>query len=336
MTQAKPRISALSGLKVLAVFLVIACHLGVAPRLDLCARMVEVLFVVSGFCMAYNHYGDEQEESGTALAFRKYKRFLPLHLLTFFLQLFFVETWLHKPIEYILSVGALNLTLMHAWFSHTAFSFNNVSWFLSALVFCYLITPELKRLVYRAEIKRYFWVLFFSVFAVRMYIEYMVYAHTRLVYVDLHTNPAIQGLNYSLGYLFGVCFLREGAFNRCLKAGLSFGGLSLLQIAVAGFYLAAVLELSFMYRGVFVLLAAMLIYVLAAGGGMLSRVLSAKPLVWLENITLEAFMLHSFILYHYPAEGGNLRYYMQFGAIVLLAALFCFGVRVMFYKRKKK
>lgn len=142
---AKPRLTAFSGLKALAVIGIIACHMGALPGWDLCARMVEVLFLVSGFCMAYNHFCPSDtpaaRPSGWQIVKAKLPRLYPVHFATFLLQLFFVPAWSSQTIGFILSFGLLNLTLQHAWFQSTQFMFNNVSWFLSALLFCYFITP---------------------------------------------------------------------------------------------------------------------------------------------------------------------------------------------------
>lgn len=90
---AKPRLTAFSGLKALAVIGIIACHMGALPGWDLCARMVEVLFLVSGFCMAYNHFCPSDtpaaSPSGWQIVKAKLPRLYPVHFTTFLLQLFF-------------------------------------------------------------------------------------------------------------------------------------------------------------------------------------------------------------------------------------------------------
>ena len=174
---AKPRLTAFSGLKALAVIGIIACHMGALPGWDLCARMVEVLFLVSGFCMAYNHFCPSDtpaaRPSGWQIVKAKLPRLYPVHFTTFLLQLFFVPAWSSQTIGFILSFGLLNLTLQHAWFQSTQFMFNNVSWFLSALLFCYFITPALSRAAARAKAARRLFLFFALLVAIRLYIEYM-------------------------------------------------------------------------------------------------------------------------------------------------------------------
>ena len=304
---AKPRLTAFSGLKALAVIGIIACHMGALPGWDLCARMVEVLFLVSGFCMAYNHFCPSDtpaaRPSGWQIVKAKLPRLYPVHFTTFLLQLFFVPAWSSQTIGFILSFGLLNLTLQHAWFQSTQFMFNNVSWFLSALLFCYFITPALSRAAARAKAARRLFLFFALLVSIRLYIEYMRSSYPSYIRLDLHANPLVQALNYSLGFIAGVFFLSPSPLNAVLRQRLSFAAATLLETLFAGLYLAACYSLGgTAYRLFFVLLALPVIYVLAFGRGALSRIISAKPLLWLETVNLEIFMFHSFILYHFPVN----------------------------------
>lgn len=397
---AKPRLTAFSGLKALAVIGIIACHMGALPGWDLCARMVEVLFLVSGFCMAYNHFcpsdtptfqpSDNTQTaaentsnasaeahntasrttaptalntssrntshhtasfgcnnpaintaalsavaypSGWQIVKAKLPRLYPVHFATFLLQLFFVPAWSSQTIGFILSFGLLNLTLQHAWFQSTQFMFNNVSWFLSALLFCYFITPALSRAAARAKAARRLFLFFALLVAIRLYIEYMRSSYPSYIRLDLHANPLVQALNYSLGFIAGVFFLSPSPLNAVLRQRLSFAAATLLETLFAGLYLAACYSLGgTAYRLFFVLLALPVIYVLAFGRGALSRIISAKPLLWFETVNLEIFMFHSFILYHFPVNADNPWYYAEFAAITLAAAA---GFHLLFRRRTK-
>ncbi len=321
----KPRLLPLSGLKVLAVIGVIACHMGALSQWDLCARMVELLFLLSGFCMAYNHGDTRTKDSfydGWRMVWNKLPQIYPIHLATFLLQLFFVAKWTAKPLDFTLSFGFLNLALLQAWFPKTQFMFNNVSWFLSALVFCYFITPTLIATARRAKAKKKLWFMFAFLISVRLYLEYMRLAYPIELWYNLHTNPLIQCLNYSLGFITGIYFTEKSEFNTFLHKQFSVLSASLLEILLTGFYLTCCYILAQdMYRLFFVVIALPMIYILAVGRGILSRLLALRPLVWLSAFNLEIFMLHSFILYHCPVQPGNLWYYVKFSVLVFSAAI---------------
>lgn len=334
---AKPRLTAFSGLKALAVIGIIACHMGALPGWDLCARMVEVLFLASGFCMAYNHFcpSDTPAARPFRLADCQSQTAPPLPRPLYYIPVaaVFVPAWSSQTIGFILSFGLLNLTLQHAWFQSTQFMFNNVSWFLSALLFCYFITPALSRAAARAKAARRLFLFFALLVAIRLYIEYMRNSYPSYIRLDLHANPLVQALNYSLGFIAGVFFLSPSPLNAVLRQRLSFAAATLLETLFAGLYLAACYSLGgTTYRLFFVLLALPVIYVLAFGRGALSRIISAKPLLWLETVNLEIFMFHSFILYHFPVNADNPWYYAEFAAITLAAAA---GFHLLFRRRTK-
>lgn len=315
------RIQSLSGLKVMAVFGVLACHMGLVPAFDLCARMVEILFIISGFLMAYNYhekFEDYSLLSGFKVIYGKLWRFYPVHLITFLLQLFFVEFWVLKPLGYKLSIGGLNLSLLHAWFVDTEFSFNNVSWFLSALLFCYLITPGLDGIV--KGVKRV-WMLFVAIFVVRLFFEYVVINERRYVYLDLHCNPFIQSLNYAMAYILGVWFGSKNSVNEYLKEKAKGFEISAIQVLMFLLYWVCCYFFNGGYRIFFVGLGLGLVMVLAYTNGIVSKILSKRLFLIFEGITLEIFMFHSFILYHFPVNGAKPITYLTFFCITLLVSV---------------
>lgn len=320
----QPRLKALNGIKVLAVAGIIIGHMGYYGSWDICARMVEILFILSGFCMAYNHYQTNQEEAqnGWQIIKKKLPKFYPIHITTFLLQLFFVPTWANKSLEFILIFGTLNLSLQQAWFQKTQFMFNNVSWFLSSLIFCYFITPSLKKLCKSFTEKGKLWLVFLSVIMIRTYLEYAVNQYPRELSLDLHTNPLIQGLNYTLGYIAGIYYSKDSLINKILREQSSQFQISLIEILCLGVYISSCYSIGTDgYRIFYVILGLPIIYILGFGKGYISRLLSIKPFSLLEKITLEVFMLHSFILYHYPAIKGDIAYDIKFTAITLGSAI---------------
>jgi peptidoglycan/LPS O-acetylase OafA/YrhL len=327
------RIQSLSGLKVLAVFGVLACHMGVIPAFDACARMVEILFIISGFLMAYNYhekFEDYSLLSGFKVIRGKLWRFYPVHLITFLLQLFFVEFWVLKPLGFKLSIGALNLSLLHAWFVDTEFSFNNVSWFLSALLFCYLITPGLAGIVKKTKS---LWKIFMVIFVVRLFFEYVVINERRYVYLDLHCNPFIQSLNYAMAYILGVSFSLKNSINEYLKEKAKVFEISAIQVLMFLLYGVCCYFFNGGYRIFFVSLGLGLVMVLAYNNGIVSKIFSKRLFLIFDGITLEIFMFHSFILYHFPVNGAKPITYLTFLGITLLVSVLYHMVYIAIRKK---
>ncbi len=318
-------IKSFNGLKALAVIGIIFGHMDFSGEWDICARMVEILFILSGFCMAYNHYektSSKNDKTGWEIVKSKLTKFYPVHITTFLLQVLFVPTWASKSMGFILVFGALNLSLQQAWFQKTQFMFNNVSWFLSSLIFCYFITPSLRKVSRYSEEKGRLWLCFLSILGIRIYLEYTTLNYPTYVFMDLHTNPIIQSLNYALGYIGGIYFNRPTRLNHCLSTQTDRLQMSIMECVFIGVYASFCYSFGVeIYRICYVIMALPILYLLGFGKGVISCLLSIKPLMWCEKINLELFMFHSFILYHFPVESGNIWYYVKFWLISIMVAI---------------
>ena len=112
------------------------------------AYFTDIFFVISGFFLAR---GERRRASlqGGYLGFlgRRMARIYPLHLVTlsfFLLIAFLVENGslrVDNPARYDLDEALPNALLIHSWGLGESFSFNYVSWSLSALMLMYILFP---------------------------------------------------------------------------------------------------------------------------------------------------------------------------------------------------
>lgn len=105
---------------------------------------VSFFFVLSGFILAYNY----QDMAATGLRrfyIARVARLLPVHLATFFLASAVIVPWQSWTAGQVLVTVPYNLTLTHAWLplNGMVFSWNAVSWSISAEFFFYLFFPVL-------------------------------------------------------------------------------------------------------------------------------------------------------------------------------------------------
>lgn len=312
----------LSLLKLVAVFGILACHTALIDVFDACGRMVEILFLASGFLMAYNHYKEKTIPTGWQIVKSKLPRFYPIHVICFVLQWLFVATWATKPWSFFFSVGLLNLTLQQAWFVRTEFSYNNVSWFLSALAFCYAATPAIKRYIKSFEGQNYGLLkAFLGIIAIRFYCEYLALNAHRYISFDMHCNPFVQMLNYAQGYITAVFFMQKNNFNELFKTKIPAWQLTVLQVMVITVYLLCCYRLADMERAFFVLIALPVFYILAFDRGIIRDIGACKPVAFLSTMTLEIFMFHSFILYKLPVSAEESMSYVIFFVVTMLTAI---------------
>ena len=117
---------------------------------------VDLFFVISGIVIskAYGHRVSSWPEYGLFMQ-RRLARIYPLHLAT--LAFFALQGYIsyreiihvNNPERYRLSAIPSNLLLTQSWFPDGVFSFNQVTWSISAELFCYLIFPLIALIMLR-------------------------------------------------------------------------------------------------------------------------------------------------------------------------------------------
>lgn len=331
----KRKVKSVVGLKAIIMFGLFWWHSWLEnPPFDLGARACEILFVVSGFLVSYNHYGKNEDfswERSITYTKGKFIQMWPLHFISFLIYIVASQYPLFEDkIQWI--IAALNLSFLQAWFRNEAifFSFNGASWFLSALLFCYFITPLLQLLVKKIRSVA----LFLPVAVlVRLFFEYVQRRRPEAFGYSVHVSPFIRALEYFIGMMAGILFLKlfemyEGRETK--KQVPSFILMSVLEIVSVGGYMYAVLYRGAWMGGIFALLACIPIMVLAFDAGIVSKIMGSKPFLWFGVIQFEFYILHQSVInltqkYVQPyVENIWLRAVIAFGLI---------GILAYFYKR---
>ena len=151
----RQQLRSITGLKVFAALGIFVWHCGFFKSPDLGARCVEIFLVVSGFLTAYNHHGnyDGTLDEGVAIVRKKLHAIYPVYLAGFLLAVAYMLIACNADgyTRFGLAATALvHLALMQAWIPGIAFAHNGAVWFLSAVLFCYAMSPVASRMVCRA------------------------------------------------------------------------------------------------------------------------------------------------------------------------------------------
>ena len=170
--------------------------------IDYGARMCEILFISSGFLVGYNYYSHPMPttyESSIKYVYKHLRSFYPLEMINtlYGFYLYKGKSFNLTEIEILIS----NLLLIKSWsrFSKLASCFNGISWFLSALIFCYFLSPILLKAI---EKRKSSLVLFFLVGAIRISIEEFINKGALNMFdVHFHRGPIIRLLEFFLGLL---------------------------------------------------------------------------------------------------------------------------------------
>ena len=105
--------------------------------------------------------------------------------------------------------------MLQSWsrISHIVRGFNGIAWFLSALVFCYFLTPFL---IYGINSLKKSLILFFFIALLRILIEELVINGKFNPFdANFHTGPIIRFLEFFLGMLISpLFFLLKSYFDK--------------------------------------------------------------------------------------------------------------------------
>ncbi len=291
----RPRLYALTGLKVIAVVAVFFWHaLPQDHLLDLGARGCELMFAASGFLVAYNRHGWFTSSIGDAVRYleSKVRKFYPLYLAALIVAIPVIALEGHlawgDPGTY-LSLP-FHLAMMQAWSHRIALGFNAPGWFLSALMVCYAAAPVLaqviKRLTRMLGPRRGVLCVFGTLLCLRLYLELCHAADPGLFKFSLHTNPVVRLTEFGMAYALGVIFVRRedaGTLHVAPAADL---------LACGAFALCAVIGDRILPRVAFVLLTLPVVYTLAAQTGPAGRLLASKPFQRASSLEMQFYLLH--------------------------------------------
>lgn len=295
----KQHLYSLSGLKVIAIWLIFWLHSWLTnPPCDLGARCCEFFFVVSGFLVYYTQKDTSSCTWGDSLRYVKSKlvSIWPMHLLGFILSLcsmslsnIFSQSTLIR--------GVINLLLLQSWFNIETvfFSFNGPSWYLSSLLFCYLLTPVLLRMIRnRRKVIIYFPVVFF----VRYFIEETQFYYPN-TYTDfnIHVSPVLRMFEFFLGMMICSVWrtLTEHLKDKSVKLPVN---ITFILGSVVEVFLLCITATLFVTkqnswgRAIFVLYFCFFVLLFAFDSGIVSRFFATKPMRWFAAIQLEFFIFH--------------------------------------------
>lgn len=239
---------------------------------------VAFFFVLSGFVctMGYGEKISNGAFSHVSFLLRRLKKLYPLHLLC----LAFVVMVSYAPMDQKLLADIL---LVQSWIPDASwyFSGNSVAWFLSSMMFCYVVFPwAYKNMspVLTAVILATYTVVLIGV------------PHSRINAI-LYVFPPMRFVDFYLGMVTCEMFKHS-------KEHRSHSLTEILLVAVLVILLAvypfadAKLRNAPMY---WIVLLPM-IWVFAQQKGFLSRWLATKPMVFLGSLTMPLFLTHQILI----------------------------------------
>lgn len=252
--------------------------------------------VLSGFVMMRS-YG--QRLATGEINYRTYmrKRLLriyPLHAVGFLAAVLLTNCWMGR---YTPAVWSANLLLLQSWvpLKPVYFSCDAPSWCLSVLLFLYAIFPLLNRLIRRSR-----------PLAVAAAGAAMLACYFAIVYLlpeqwltpIIYINPLMRIADFTIGMALCAAAGKAISTRKQTATAIELTALAIFALAISGY---SFVPQRFGLASYWWLPSALLIVTFAGQGGLISRLLNCRPLLWFGNLSFVFYMMHV------PVIKGSLR-----------------------------
>ena len=256
---------------------------------------VSFFFLLSGFVcsLGYGQRIREGKFSYGKFLLKRLKKLYPLHLLCL---LFFIVVG-HTSID---AKVLLNIFLLQSWIPDADwyFSCNSVSWFLSSLMFCYIVFPYAYR-----HMSKYLTLVILMAYAV----VYWLTPYDRINAV-LYVFPAVRFVDFYLGMVLSQLYERKNAvlFPKWVE-------LLLIIILLLTLVIYPFVDAKFRNAPLYWAVLMPLLIVFAQEKGWASRFLKSDFMQFLGSLTMSLFITHQMLI------GILLRRLPEMHAMLMLA-----------------
>lgn len=288
---------------------------------------VSYFFVLSGFVMMLA-YGNMQSVNFLGYMKNRIARIYPLHLFTLFLTIaisIFVSINYLQYWEFNFNTFFVHVFLIQSWFPEYSLSLNVPSWSVSTELLFYLCFPLLLNyFINKVKMNSVIWIflsfwLFSQIGMNWFYFSDYYGGYDSLDRYFLFYNPLLHLNSFCIGLMFGLIFInKKQYFNKNYDLAV-----------IVTFAISAVLVYIFrdfmVHNGFFSIPFGILIYLIAANNGKLTKLFRNRWLIHLGEISFALYLLQNpvFIALRKVFEIFNLEapYFLFFlGCIILLIA----------------
>lgn len=201
----------------------------------------------------------------------------------------------------------MNLLLIQSWFPTGYFSFNGVGWFLSTIMFLYILNIPLRAHATNIKKKKKSEIIFAAIFLISFIITWVYcYAlrNTNMEYTQ-YVLPASRIGEYICGMALGYLVF---PINKALKNN---------KYITIAFSILEILSLFLWVYGMYIPIDAwqfrichwmipncVILITFGFGRGIISSLFRLNYLRYLGDISFECFLLHQIIIYEYSITSG--------------------------------
>ncbi|OME86915.1 acyltransferase [Paenibacillus sp. FSL A5-0031] len=323
-------LNSLTSFRFIAALMVFVFHLEVFSQFQLGSAGVQFFFVLSGFILAYNYHSKFSEVSRKNLKnfYRaRFAKVYPVHLLTFIIAAPLVILYFKPDGLYFIKfafMSAINLLLVQSFIPNegTYFNFNGVSWTLSVEALFYLTFPFLIWTFTKLKVVKNVIIAVVAivvVWVVLFILNVNLNESSDFQKWVLHIFPVARMFEFSTGVIMGIIFAANPKREVSNKKLLSFLEILSVVLFIAALLFSIGLDVGIVRGVYFVPIWCLLIYTFAHNGGLLSKALSNRLLVYLGEISFSFYMIHQLVIRYY--EYFNLETTYKFLICLVLSLL---------------
>lgn len=272
---------------------------------------VSFFFILSGVVTGYSYYGREIKlgvrEYGTYM-WKKLCKFYPLYFCTVIFTVLssnipeLIAAYRFTELQQFLKSLLRSVLLLQSWFQEGYYQFNGVGWFLSNMMFLYLLNLPVMVLLNKLGEKRYWYILFPALIFV-VAVEIVVYCYLTQAY-DMeywhYIFPPARVGEYLIGMLMGVFLckikpmLDNVKYNRVIFTAF--------EIIVLLYWIRSLSSPGNYWRNHIVswlIPNVALLSVFTVGAGAFSKLFRCAPLLKIGNATYECYIIHQIVIQQY-------------------------------------
>ncbi len=341
MNQSKIKtIDSFQGMRFLVFLGIFLTHCGFSGLYRFAAYGVCFFFMLSGYLQGLKYYDTNKTipvsspRSCFNYAWHHLKKLYPLHVMTFLLAIPFTGLFYSfktdgiRALPFWSAVSFLDLSLTKALVPFHYYSFNIVSWYLSAYFWLMIITLPLIRFIRKHKTLWFIPAAFgllvlYSCFVIKILPNYSEFL--------LYVFPIARIPEYTIGLTLGLC--HDTLYEKIKNLITPLGYLSLLAILVLGIGSSLSLDLERVL--IWVIPNMFLLFFLHKSNSLFCKAISAPFLSKLGGMTGSMYLLH-YIVYHYLLI-SSIRYTGYVIPIItfLLTLLLAFLYQKFFYPKQQ-
>lgn len=326
----KNRINSLQVVRAFAFLGIFASHSNITIFSPGGAWGVSVFLILSGFLMIYSYYDTDRIDSDGVIysikfGINKIKKLYPLHIVTMLLAMpyLIIDCLEHSGMNSVLDSVIKTVTntfLIQSWFPSIDiyFSLNAVSWYLSVSLFLYIMFPFiLSRIREYKGIKTAIIVIIIT-YVIQLVMSFCSYLiqiniihNDRFIHWFAYIFPLSRLEDFVIGCNLGYVFIKvkkDNGISDRRYTWMEFGIIAVIAIQMIAYVLFVSIpaktepsvsaENWWGVASMWTLSSCALVFLFAFNKGNISRILTNKALLFIGNLSANAFLIHQ-IVYRY-------------------------------------